>query len=101
MRERRVVIRKRRTGLAQRGAGIAAVDERLDVARRRRQHRIEGEDRFRRPLEIDQHVAEIVERVEMAGRKRQRLVECASASSLRLSACSTSARFDSASGERG
>ena len=40
-----------------------------------RQHRVEGGDRLGRPLEIEQHVAAIVERVEMAGRERQRLVE--------------------------
>ena len=71
------------------------------MARRLGQHGVERRDGLGRPLEIEQHIAAIVERVEMAGRERQRLVEAASASSLRLSACSTSARFDSASGERG
>ena len=40
-----------------------------------REHRVEGRDGLGRPLEIEQQIAAVVERIEMAGRQRQRLVD--------------------------
>ena len=75
-RERGVVVDERLLGHWSISArALPRLMQGLDMARLFREHRVEGGDRFRRPFEIEQYAAAVVERVEMAGRERQRLVE--------------------------